>query len=100
MMYVAYSFSYALNGLFLGAVASVIAMFMGIRMRMGKHISLAMYAQTLPYILASVLLPFGIGVPQLVMYAVPVAIMVLFFRTLRGEAVSAASQNEENTPEL
>ncbi len=81
--------SYFFNAVFICLVSSVVAMFMGIIMPIGKHLQLALYAKTLPLVISALLTPFSIVVYSIIEFVLSMLIIVLFFRTIRAEATSA-----------
>ena len=86
VMFVTELMSFLLNAVFIGAVSSIVAMFMRIIMPLGKHIRLALYAKTLPLVISAVLTPFGVPMYSVLTFAISMFIIVMFFRTLRNEA--------------
>lgn len=93
MLWLSHAISFVLNGLFIGALAGVVSMFMKIRLSTGKLIKLGMYSQTLPYVAASILGVFGIHIASPALYIVSVALIFLWFRTLPGGGNEPDSAN-------
>lgn len=89
LLYVTNGISYLLSGLFVGAVASLISVFMGIKMKTGKYIALGLYSISLPYAVSAVLMPFGIIMPDMVLYAVGIIMIFLVYREFRSIAEEA-----------
>ncbi len=83
VMIVIQAVSYLLNSLFIGAVSSIIATSRRIIMPFRAHIKLALYAKTLPLVLACFLTPFGIPVYSFIEFGIIIFIIIMFFREIK-----------------
>lgn len=80
-LFVSRMVTFVLNGLFIGAVAGIISIFMKRRIPTGKLIKLGMYSQTLPVVVSAVLGIFGITGESLFFYIISVGLIVMWMRT-------------------
>lgn len=83
LLFITRCISFILSGLFIGAVAGMISIFMKMQLPTANLVKLGMYSQTLPLVVSAILMPFGIAVPGIILYVVSIALIVLFFREQR-----------------
>lgn len=81
LLFVSRLITFVLNGLFIGAVSGIIAIFMKRRIPVGILIKLGMYSQTLPLVASAILALFGVFGESLFLYVVSVGFIVLWLRT-------------------
>lgn len=89
MLFVSHFITFVLNGLFIGAAAGIISMFMKVRVPTGKLIKLGMYSQTLPLVASGVLGLFGIMGESIFLYVISLVFIVLWVRSCRGDCEMA-----------